>query len=225
MGAWESCVAPLGVLDVAVPLALLLTRRLVQRLDEAPGLRTAASGALSLLATSSGDAGGTARRHRPEPALSAHLEPEAVTGLSHRLRTPLTSRRSDLEALPAGPLSNELDNDHSAFLTTAVVADQSATGAAPVADMIGVIDNPRQYLRRCGSTRVAASSSEPAGPRGRQYLLCETNDPANVSWFSASRRLRRRTEFSSPAVAIDAHNRDPVQQVLQRLFELGLGLI
>lgn len=69
---------------------------------------------------------------------------QRTADLAHRLRTPLTSLRLDIDALPEGPLTQRLIQDHdtlSRVLNEVILAARRTTadGASPAADLVSVV--------------------------------------------------------------------------------------
>lgn len=141
--------AALGVLAVVALVALLLARRLVRDLDEAAGVADRLGrGDL----TARYESGGPQEVRRVGSALNRLsgrieellvLERETVADLSHRLRTPLTAVRLDVEALPASAAKDELDDHLDQLERTLTAVIRAARrpereGAVPVADVVEV---------------------------------------------------------------------------------------
>lgn len=140
----------LAVLIAVAVIALLLARRLAHHLmDAAATADRLSDGDLTARVAE----GGPVEVRRVGTALNRlaeridellTLERETVADLSHRLRTPMTAVRLDVESLPASPAKTELE-DHLAQLERTLTAVIQAArrpqreGAAPHADVLEVV--------------------------------------------------------------------------------------
>ncbi|WP_169736790.1 sensor histidine kinase [Pseudonocardia spinosispora] len=75
---------------------------------------------------------------------------QRTADLAHRLRTPLTSLRLDIDALPGGPLTQRLIHDHdtlSRVLNEVILAARRTTadGASPAADLVSVVNERVEF--------------------------------------------------------------------------------
>ncbi|GAA1974551.1 HAMP domain-containing sensor histidine kinase [Nocardioides panacihumi] len=122
--------AAAGLLILAAGAAEVVTRRLVRDLDEtAAAADRLGDGDLSARAPEDGVASEVRRVSSALNRLAGRIgdllaaERETVADLSHRLRTPLTAVRLDVEALPASERTDELDAhlDHLERTLTAVI--------------------------------------------------------------------------------------------------------
>lgn len=168
--------AALGVLGVVALVALLLARRLVRDLDEAAEVADRlGQGDLTARYAS----GGPQEVRRVGAALNRLsgrieellvLERETVADLSHRLRTPLTAVRLDVESLPAGPAKEELDDHLDQLERTLTAVIRAARrpereGAVPVADVVAVTRDRFDYWAPLleDQGREAALAVDPPG--------------------------------------------------------------
>lgn len=122
--------AAAGLLVLAAGAAEVVSRRLVRDLDEtAAAADRLGDGDLSARAPEDGVASEVRRVSAALNRLAGRIgdllaaERETVADLSHRLRTPLTAVRLDVEALPASERTDELDShlDHLERTLTAVI--------------------------------------------------------------------------------------------------------
>jgi signal transduction histidine kinase len=146
----------LAVLIAVAVIALLLARRLAHHLtDTAATADRLSDGDLTARAAE----GGPVEVRRVGAALNRlagridellTLERETVADLSHRLRTPMTAVRLDVESLPASPAKVELE-DHLAQLERTLTAVIQAArrpqreGAAPHADVLDIVRERFDY--------------------------------------------------------------------------------
>ncbi|MCW2790695.1 MAG: ATP-binding region, ATPase domain protein [Aeromicrobium sp.] len=148
--------AAVVVLLAVTVIALLVARRLARHLtDTAATADRLSDGDLTARVAE----GGPVEVRRVGAALNRlagridellTLERETVADLSHRLRTPMTAVRLDVESLPASAAKAELE-DHLAQLERTLTAVIQAArrpqreGAAPHADLLGVVRERFDY--------------------------------------------------------------------------------
>lgn len=178
---------PLGlggaaVLVVVAGLALLVARRVARHLEDAASTADRlAAGDLDARAVPAGPPevrsvaialNGLAARI--DELLT--LERETVADLSHRLRTPLTAVRLDVEALPGSPAKDELDEHVAQLERTLTAVIQAAAGLSA-----------RGRCRRATPVTWCATGS----PSGRR---CSRTRAARCPWSSTSARPGRSSE-------------------------------
>lgn len=142
--------AAVVLLLLAAAAAEIVTRRLVRDLDEtAAAADRLAEGDLSARAGGAGRLGGGPGLGGAQPACRAHRR-LACGGAGdrrrplHRLRTPLTAVRLDVEALPASERTEELDAHLDRLERTLTAVIRAARrpereGAMPLCDAVEVV--------------------------------------------------------------------------------------
>jgi signal transduction histidine kinase len=155
---WLAAAAALLLL-LAAAAAEIVTRRLVRDLDETAAVADRlGEGDLSARAPEEGVASEVARVSAALNRLAGRIgdllaaERETVADLSHRLRTPLTAVRLDVEALPDSERTEELEAhlDHLERTLTAVIRAArrpEREGVMPRCDATGVLREQVDFWR------------------------------------------------------------------------------